>query len=522
MPKTKSGPACASASVFTAALCLAAGMLPALAQETGTLRGLLPDEAIAGTSPVSGEHTGSVSGGASPYRTIGSPAPVDDAVQTGALADTTPPNGDAAPSGAMVDAESGSLATGALPAPPPAEGGDAVQRTNRRVRPVEGKGDTREEDDPFAPLGLRVGTFTVFPTLEQGLEWSSNADEVPGGGSGLLSSTTLRLSATSDWARHSATIEAYGTYRKTISGADVSDLEGGLRAGLQLDFSRELKGLARIGYTIRPESASSPVVITNVEKRPLLQTIEGSLGLAKEAGKLRLAINGAVARDQFGNARLAGGGTLSQSDRNTTLATLSLRGGYALSPATTPFVEGEVGRRFYDETHDSSGYARSATRLGARAGVALDMGEKLSGEASLGWIVESPDDARLEAISGPSAAVNLAWSPVRGTVVKLDGATTVETTTTPGESGSLLHSGQVSVEREIRADLKSSLLLGADWRSYVAGGHDLVLFGEAELTWWLNRNLGVTGRVRHEKLDSSLAGRDYEASSVFLGMKLQR
>ncbi|TJW20226.1 MAG: hypothetical protein E5X59_42310, partial [Mesorhizobium sp.] len=40
-------------------------------------------------------------------------------------------------------------------------------------------------------------------------------------------------------------------------------------------------------------------------------------------------------------------------------------------------------------------------------------------------------------------------------------------------------------------------------------------------TWWLNRYAGLTTRARTEKQTSNLEGRDYEAHSIFVGVKLQ-
>src|SRR5690606_1210044 len=65
------------------------------------------------------------------------------------------------------------------------------------------------EDDPFAAPGIQLGTFLLRPSLEQGLTATSNADGSAGGESAVLSETTLRLNATSDWSRHSAEITGY-------------------------------------------------------------------------------------------------------------------------------------------------------------------------------------------------------------------------------------------------------------------------------------------------------------------------
>ncbi len=406
-------------------------------------------------------------------------------------------------------------------APSAVERIERAEALNPRTSAIESDYQATDEN-PYAALGLRVGTFIVTPTLEQGLTWTSNADSSTSGSEAVISQTTLRLNAASDWARHAATVGAYGIYRKSVDGEEVSDLEGGIDGSLRFDLARDYTALASLGYAISPESASSPVIITGVDDRPLRHTIDGSLGLSKDLGKLRLSATGSVSRQQYGDATLIDGSSLSQEERNSTLATLRLRTGYAVSPALTPFIEGEFGRRFYDQKQDSAGYERSATRLAARAGVMVDIEEKLAGEASIGWITEDLDDERLDTVSGLALAAALNWSPQRGTNVRLDGSTTIEGTTDAGDSGSILYAGTLRVERQIRANLTAEAAAGLSWRDYMSGGHDLTMNGEAGMTWWLNRTLGLTGRARYEKRNSSLPDRDYDATSVFMGIRMQR
>ncbi|MBA3449023.1 MAG: outer membrane beta-barrel protein [Pseudaminobacter sp.] len=399
---------------------------------------------------------------------------------------------------------------------------DALDAGAARVEAIEGL-DRDPDDDPFAATGIRVGSFVLRPTIEQGVTATSNADSSAGGSSAVLSETTLRLNAVSDWGRHSAALDAYGNFRKTISGDEVEEIRGGFDSFLELDLRDDIRARAEVGYAAGPESASSPVVIEGTVSQPLRQILNASLGLEKDAGKARFGITGGIERDIYGDADLSAGGVLSQKDRNSTLAIVSLRGGYEISPALTPFLETETGRRFYDEEFDAGGFERSSNRLAARAGVELDISEKLTGEFSAGWIREDFDDDRLESISGPTLNADLFWSPERGTRVNLAAATTVEGTTTAGESGSILHAGRLSVEREIRANLTANAAAGVSYRDYTGSdGHDLTLSAEAGTTWWLNRQAGLTGRLRHETLKSNLPGRDYEANSVFLGVKLQR
>ncbi|PBB86727.1 MULTISPECIES: outer membrane beta-barrel protein [unclassified Mesorhizobium] len=391
-----------------------------------------------------------------------------------------------------------------------------------RTGSIEGQ-KAKPQDDPFTATGIKVGSFVLRPTLEQGVTATSNANSSSGGSPAVLSETALRFSATSDWRENSAVIDGYGIFRNTLSGEDINDAQGRIEGQLNVDLDNELRAIARLGYEAVPESASSPDAIAGVTSQPLRQSVDGSLGIEKDVGKMRYALTGAVTHDFYGDAKLSDGTMLSQKDRDSTLYSATLRTGYQVSPAITPFGEVEVGRRIYDQRVDSNGFERSSTRFGARAGLELDMDEKLSGEFSVGWLREGIDDDRLPANVGPYVNADLKWSPERGTIIGLTGKTTIESTTTAGESGDVLYSGRLTGERQVRANLTANSALGLDWRDYTGSdGHDLILGAEAGLTWWLNRYAGLTTRVRTEKLTSNLPGRDYIANSVYLGLKVQR
>jgi hypothetical protein len=389
------------------------------------------------------------------------------------------------------------------------------------IGPLELRG-RRTEEDPFAPVGIRTGSFVVTPSLEQGLGWTSNAASAPSGEASLFSQTGLRLGAVSDWGRHELRLDADALYRKSISGADLEEFEGGASASLRQETGNEYSAIYQLGYRLRPEAASSPVVIEDAASRPLRQTLDASAALSREEGLLRFRLRGGVQRETFGNADLAGGGVLSQEDRNATLALASLRVGYALSPALVPFVETEIGRRYHDNRIDAAGFERSANRLSIRSGLEFDFGEKLAGELAAGIISERPDDDRFGAITQPFVAGTIAWSPLRGTVVEYTSTTTIDAATGPGDAGALVYANDITLSHRLRHNLTASALFGLDWRDYVDGGSEQTWTAEAELTWWLNRQTGITGRLGHETLKSSIAGRGYSLNSAFLGMTLRR
>ena len=338
----------------------------------------------------------------------------------------------------------------------------------------------------------------------------------------MLSETTLRLNAVSDWSRNSAVIDAFGTFRKSLSGEEVSDFRGAAVGTFELDLTDEWTARAVLGYETAPETASSPVTIVGVLDEPIRQTVSGSLGIEKDAGKARLALTGRFENDTYGDAELVDGTELSQEDRNSTLATVTLRGGYEISPALVPFVEVEAGRdsttgrrqRRFPPYRGHSGRARRRRARSRREAHRRDLGRL---------------DQRDVRGRPPRAG--------RGTDIQRL-AVLVAGAADQGRCRGVDHSGGFDRRQRKRVDplcgrspssascaptSRPNLWLAAALRDYTGlDGRDVILGAEAGATYWFNRYLGLTGRLRHERLDSTLPDRDYTTNSAFLGLKLQR
>lgn len=397
-----------------------------------------------------------------------------------------------------------------------------ARRENLPAIPEQGRRLTQEAD-PFAPLGIRTGNFVLRPSLEQGIRATTNGDNSSTGSSAVLSETTLRLKAESNWARHQATLDASGTLSKSISGQDVSEPRVDVQGKIRLELSNQTVVNAGTGYRLRRESASSPNGVTDALKRPLVHTINGSLGIERDTGLIFGRATGRVEHETYGDAELSSGGTVSQKDRDNTYASVTLRGGFALSPALRPFAEVELGKRLFDERVDSNGYERSGLQYAWRGGLMFDRGEKFNGEISVGYMRATSDDSRLGSISGPSLAANINWSPLRGTDVQLLAQTVVDTSTTPGVSGALLHLASLEVTRRVRSDLSLSGKLDLNIRDNKDGtGTDYTIGGQIGATYWINRFVGIDARLRHEFQTSQISYREYHANSIYVGMKVQR
>lgn len=395
-------------------------------------------------------------------------------------------------------------------------------RDNLRESASEGRRRAPGED-PYAAPGIKAGAFTIRPTLDTGLRWTSNSDGSVNGTSAILSESALRLRAESNWSRHRLGLEATGTWRKSISGAETSDPEAGLAADFQLDFSERTALTGALGWTHSTEAASAPATVTGALSRPTLNSLTGSLGLSRDLGRLRLSARVNGTRAKYGEATDSTGAVISQDDRNNTYAGMTLRAGYEISPALRPFIEGEVGKRMFDNETDSFGLERAATRMAVRAGVETDLGEKLRGDIAVGYLREDIADSSLEDIAGLSLAGTLNWSPMRGTNVALTASTSVEGSSTATSSGSLLHGLSLALTHRARSNLDLNASLGASLRDYTGPNpNEITLSAGLGFTYWFNRYVGLNGRAAHESVLSSDTGRESKTNSVYLGLTLRR
>ncbi len=380
----------------------------------------------------------------------------------------------------------------------------------------------RPETDPFLPTGFRAGSWNVFARLDQAIGFTTNTSKAPGGTSGAILETNATLSARSDWSRHEASIEANGSFDRGISGDAQEIPSAGVVGNLRLDLADGYTGNLRSNYNFSTEATTSNSLGGGVSDRPGVHAYGGSAELLRGGRKLALSVKASADRTTYEQASLDGGGVLVQNDRNNTLYQLTGRVGYELSAAIQPFVQAGVGRRIHDEEFDRNGDQRDSTLLDLRTGAVIDLGEKLRGEAAIGYLVEDYNGSSLQTLGTASVNGNLVWSPERGTDVTLSAATSLNGSTTAGEGGSVSRNFGISVDRQIRDRLSVNAGLGVKIDSFEDGERDVTATASVGLQYWINRFLAVTAQLEHERFNSATAGNSWEANTARIGLTLQR
>lgn len=317
-----------------------------------------------------------------------------------------------------------------------------------------------DDEDPYAPLGIRVGSFLVFPeiSLEQWFDDNvlrTETDKVADRAVAIRPS--LRI--VSDWSRHSleASVSGLRSYYQELELEDDRDLDAALHGRLDISSDTILDGT--LGYLFYQESRGTIDFPANAVDRPNVTDKAAGLALTQRFNRLGVRVRGAGI-----DSRRSGEGLDASEDYLE--RELGFRVGYEVSPGFYVFAEHEISRRDYAAPVEADGLLRDADGHETRAGVAADITSRIVGELSVGQISETPDADALAPIKGLVADGSLTWTPSALTTVNLGLLTSIAPTTIEGSAGALEHTADLSVRHEFRRYFAAVAGLGYTARDY--------------------------------------------------------
>ena len=261
-----------------------------------------------------------------------------------------------------------------------------------------------------------------------------------------------------------------------------------------------------------------------------------------------MTLKGDIQRTAYQDSELTDGTTASNKDRNYNQFGGTLRGSYEMTPGVKPFVEVGADTRKHDEEPDVYGYQRNSNGVTGKVGTTFELTHQLTGEAALGYTHRVYDDPRFGDINGLIGDASLIWTADALNTVKFTASSSVGESAVPGVSGVLYRDIAMQYDHAFRRWLIGSVKLGFGVDTYKGGStssstttvsticgcvitepgettpdrQDLRYTAGLGFTYKLNRNIWLKGEFRQDWVRSNVAGNDYDASTVMLGVRLQR
>jgi len=405
-----------------------------------------------------------------------------------------------------------------------APGAPPVELGPIRKLPPKRKAHT-EPDDPYAPLGVHVGAFTLFPAIEFIGGYDTNPARTAGGTGASLYSIAPELLVQSNWSRHELKAELRGSYTgyspdetPTLSRPNFNGKIDG-----RIDVTRDTRVDLETRLLVSTDNPGSPNLQAGLAKLPIFTTIGASAGLGQTFSRFDLAAKGDFDRTIYQNSTLTDGSIDSNDDRNYNQYGGTLRGSYELSPGVKPYVEVGADTRVHDLNADFFDYQRDSKGLTGLAGSTFRLANVLTGDVGIGYGTRSYEDPRLERINGVLGNASLIWTANALTTVKFTAASTVGESTVPGVSGQLSRDVGLQVDHSLRRWLIATIKLGFGVDDYVGMGREDRRFSAgAGLTYKISRSVQIKGEFQQYWLHSNVVGNDYTASVFLLGVRFQR
>jgi len=381
------------------------------------------------------------------------------------------------------------------------------------------------DDDPYAPLGIRLGAFRLFPAIEAFIGHASNVfDSSSNPQSGGYYRLAPEIEFQSDWVRHelrgSASVDHQAFF--DFSGETTTAVDAELEGRFDIT-SRDVAGL-RLSYAIIPESRGDPNVPQSVVEPPDSDEAVAEGTYAHRFGRVEVALRGAYQNFTYENALLSDGTIEDNSDRDYHELDGSIRTSVAIDDGSRAvFVEAGVNKRDYRREIDFDGIRRGSQGYDLLVGVSFDRGEPLSGELAIGYLRQTPVDDSLQDIDSIAFRGSIVWAPTRLTTFTLEGAIEPEETTLdPTASGALVYSADIGVEHRLRENLIASAGYAYSRSDYVGSNRvETDMLYTAGLDYLVSRWLSFQLDATYETYDTNIAGENYDDLSVEAGVRLQ-
>lgn len=202
--------------------------------------------------------------------------------------------------------------------------------------------------DPYAPLGLRNGSFTYFPELEISSLFTDNVGQDATGERSAFG-VVLRpsLNVQSNWARHSASLAVASAH--TIFPGDTDENRNQLSVNNQarIDVLRTFAIDYAGRYILSQDSSdgdnSGATTGTSIDHE-----LGADITFRRQNARFLPSLRVGVERFMFGDEDLVGGGTQNNSDQDYVEPSAELRLGYSISQAVQPYVAAGYSRRVHD------------------------------------------------------------------------------------------------------------------------------------------------------------------------------
>lgn len=383
---------------------------------------------------------------------------------------------------------------------------------------------TTRQNPAYDPQGLRMGDFTLFPSLTTGIVYDDNIyknDDIKEGD--LLYRSQAGFTLKSDFIRHALNIGASyenGTYRN-LTGENYDDYSANI--GARIDLTGQTSVPLSLSYMRDHVRRGSPDDII-ADEPTYFSLWNATMGVVQQGHRLAMKVLADVRRYVFDNVKGLVNRDNGDRDRNE----YNLYTSVGMSPEAffAPFVYSNILKVDYDRGLDENGFNRDAMQYEAGVGTIVNFSDVTSASFTVGRLERRADDPQFKDFGDFSYGVNLKWEPSTLASFLLSGDRTVKESIRSGVTASLSSSLRLTMDYEMFPNLivRPSAAISENEYEGDVGGRTVTKGGGVQLTYKMNQNFWLTTSYQYTKQDEKEPGpglQSYKDNTYGVSLKLQ-
>lgn len=377
----------------------------------------------------------------------------------------------------------------------------------------------------YAPIGVPMGAFRLYPEITLGLETNNNIyaledDE----DSDVIFSLAPFAALRSNWSTHELNFQAGAVTRQYLDYNDLSTTDYSVGVDGRYDVDRSFYFTGGADYFDGVESIASSPTIAPLEEPIPYSRAGANIAAVKAFNRYQLTLDAGFTEYDYDDADLLGGGTLSQDSRDRELLTYGARGDYLLSPDTSLFVEVTQNERDYSYTpagqieRDSSGYE---FLVGSDFGIT----NLARGEIAIGYFEQSYDSAAAGTQDGFDYRAGVDWFVDELVTVSFDASRDIGDAGVDGAVGYVASTLNARADYEFRRNWLWSAGAGYsndDYDQLDREDDRYRVFISSEYLISRNAVFDASLSQTSQSSDGLNMGREYDITQFMVGLKLRR
>lgn len=390
--------------------------------------------------------------------------------------------------------------------------------------------DRAVEPTSLDPVGAHFGAFTFYPKFDAAATYDDNIYALQNKTSDTIFrlSPSFKLEGDADPYK----LNFYGGVDRLIyaknGGENHTDWRGGGRG--TLEFMPETKVTVNAGYAKNHEDRGDPNSnSTNVSPTVYYRTDAG-IAFDRSAGQLKAGLRGTYSHSNYNDARQIGGGLTNNDDRDRSDYFVEGKAGYEFSTGYSVVARVAYDSIVYNDRIDDTGFDRHSTGLRGSVGVAFELTQVLTGEATVGYLRRQYRDPRFNDLKRFAYNVAVEWFPTELTSLRFTINNAPQETVSRGYRGYIADTYSVRVEHELLRTLKITGTVRYIVNDYLRNTTIVVpaktekYYGaSAGVKYTLNRNISAIAGYDYNKKKSTStgAGSEFVRNKASLTVVLQ-